>query len=196
MSDNKSVMIAGVGGQGTLLTSRIIGNVLTACGFDVKLSEVHGMAQRGGSVVTFVKYGRKVFSPVIDFGEADFILCFELLEAARRLPYLRDNGKMIINNRRISPMPVITGAAEYPEGILGKIRGLGADFIAADALSLALEAGSAKAVNTVMLGLFSAISEFPSSAWEKALKEEIKPGFFELNKKAFLLGRAACGNTE
>ncbi|MCL1828869.1 MAG: indolepyruvate oxidoreductase subunit beta [Oscillospiraceae bacterium] len=191
MSDNKNILIAGVGGQGTLLTSRILGNVLTTAGFDVKISEVHGMAQRGGAVITFVKYGKKVYSPVIDFGEADFILCFERLEAARRLPYLKDTGIMIISDQRISPMPVITGNAEYPERIIERIKETGANVRSADALSLALEAGSPKSVNIVLLGLFSTILEFSAETWDRALEAEIKPVFLDLNKKAFALGRAA-----
>ena len=189
MSETKSIMIAGVGGQGTLLTSRILGNVLLSGGFDVKISEVHGMAQRGGSVVTFVRYGERVFSPVIDFGEADYILSFELSEAARRLPFLKENGIMIINEQKISPMPVITGMAEYPTEITEKIRAAGANVKTIDALRLALDAGSSKAVNIVLLGMFSAIFGQPIKLWELALESEIKPELLDLNKKAFELGR-------
>ena len=117
----KNIMIVGVGGQGTLLASRILGNLVINEGYDVKVSEVHGMSQRGGSVVTYVKYGEKVFSPVIDEGEADIILAFELLEAYRALPYLKKGGKIIVNTQKIDPMPVITGAMQYPENIEGKL---------------------------------------------------------------------------
>ena len=120
----KNIMIVGVGGQGTLLASRILGNIITNEGYDVKLSEVHGMSQRGGSVVTYVKYGDKVYSPIIDKGEADIILAFELLEAYRALPYLRKGGKMIVNSQMIDPMPVIIGAAKYPENIAEKLSSL------------------------------------------------------------------------
>ena len=139
MSGN--IMIVGVGGQGTLLASRLLGAVLPGMGYDVKISEVHGMSQRGGSVVTYVRYGEKVSSPIIDKGEADFILAFEQLEAARYVSYLKPNGKIIMNTQKIDPMPVITGAMDYPEAIPEKIKALGIDIIPVDALSMAEEAG-------------------------------------------------------
>ncbi len=149
--ETRAIMIVGVGGQGTLLASRIIGAVLLEGGYDVKVSEVHGMSQRGGSVVTYVKYGDKVYSPVIEKGEADLILSFEELEAARWLPYLKQGGRLVLNTQRINPMPVITGAAEYPENITEKLKKTGADITAVDALKIAEEAGSAKAVNVALL---------------------------------------------
>ena len=173
MSETKSIMIVGVVGQGTLLASHILGSALLSLGHDVKLSEVHGMSQRGGSVVTYVKYGDKVYSPVVDKGEADFILSFERLEAA---------------DQRISPMPVITGAAQYPDGILDKIDTMGADLLAVDALALALEAGSSKAVNVVLIGILASMMDLPREVWDKALEENVKPKFLEMNKKAFQLG--------
>lgn len=142
--NTKSIMIVGVGGQGTLLASKILGNALISCGYDVKVSEVHGMSQRGGSVVTYVKYGENVASPIIEKGEADLILSFEQLEAARWLPFLKANGKMIVNTQEMDPMPVITGAAVYPDGILSKLSEAGVDVTAIDALQLAVEAGSLK----------------------------------------------------
>ena len=150
------------------------------------------MSQRGGSVVTYVKYGRKVYSPVIDRGEADLILCFERLEAARWLPWLRKGGRMIVNDQRIDPMPVITGAMSYPDDILARLRALGADVTAVDALGLACQAGSAKAANVVLLGVLSADGAFPEEAWQAALAEEVKPKFLELNRRAFALGRSAA----
>jgi indolepyruvate ferredoxin oxidoreductase beta subunit len=191
MADTNCIMIVGVGGQGTLLASRILGNVLMAAGYDVKVSEVHGMSQRGGSVVTYVKYGKRVYSPIIDRGEADYILSFERLEAARWLAYLKEDGKLMVNDQRISPMPVITGAMEYPGDIIEKLRATGANVIPIDALSLALEAGTAKAVNVVLIGLLSSMADLPEELWLKALEQEVKPKFLELNKKAFALGRAA-----
>lgn len=185
----KGIMIAGVGGQGTLLASRILGSVLLEQGYDVKMSEVHGMSQRGGSVVTYVKYGDRVFSPIIDRGEADYILAFERLEAARWAPYLREGGTLILNDRPISPMPVITGAMEYPENIVEKLRSKGIKLIAADALSLAEQAGSPKSVNVVLIGVLSALADFPEDVWLRALEKCVKPRFLELNKKAFALGR-------
>ena len=140
----KNIMIVGVGGQGTLLASRVLGNTVINEGYDVKVSEVHGMSQRGGSVVTYVKYGEKVYSPIIDKGEADIILAFETLEAYRALPYLKKGGKMIINNQEINPMPVIIGKAEYPQDICKKLAEK-ADVKVVDALSLAEEAGNFKA---------------------------------------------------
>lgn len=189
MRETKGIMIVGVGGQGTLLASRILGNVLIGQGYDVKMSEVHGMSQRGGSVVTYVKYGDKVYSPLVDLGEADYILAFERLEAARWISYLKDGGKLILNDRRISPMPVITGAMEYPSDVVEKISSKGVNIIASDALSMAIEAGSAKSVNVVMIGILSALADFDEAVWQKALEECVKPKFLELNKKAFALGR-------
>ena len=190
MSETKSIMIVGVGGQGTLLASRILGSVLLGQGFDVKMSEVHGMSQRGGSVVTYVKYGEKVYSPIVDTGEADFILAFERLEAARWVSYLKTGGTLILNDRPISPMPVITGAMEYPTDIVSKIDAKGVGHIACDALSMALEAGNPKSVNVVLIGVLSAIMGFDEGLWQKALEACVKPKFLELNKKAFALGRA------
>ena len=156
MAETKAIMLVGVGGQGTLLASRILGNVLLSAGYDVKVSEVHGMSQRGGSVVTYIKYGDKIFSPVIEKGEADVIISFEELEAARWLPYLKKGGKIITNSRQVNPMPVIMGVQEYPKDLTEKIRAKGVDITAIDALSLAEEAGSSRAVNVVLMGLVSA----------------------------------------
>ena len=189
MRETKGIMIVGVGGQGTLLASRILGHVLMGEGYDVKMSEVHGMSQRGGSVVTYVKYGDRVASPLVDEGEADYILAFERLEAARWLSYLKKDGKLILNDQRISPMPVITGAMEYPENIVEKIESRGVNLISCDALAMALEAGNAKSVNVVLIGVLSALTEFPEDIWQKALEACVKPKFLELNKKAFTFGR-------
>ena len=189
MRETKGIMIVGVGGQGTLLASRILGHVLMGEGYDVKMSEVHGMSQRGGSVVTYVKYGDRVASPLVDKGEADYILAFERLEAARWLSYLKKDGKLILNDQRISPMPVITGAMEYPENIVEKIESRGVNLISCDALAMALEAGNAKSVNVVLIGVLSALTEFPEDIWQKALEACVKPKFLELNKKAFTFGR-------
>lgn len=187
-----NIMIVGVGGQGTLLASRILGSLFIARGYDVKVSEVHGMSQRGGSVVTYVKYGDKVYSPVVDRGEADYILCFEKLEAARSVGCLKKGGKLIVNDQQMDPMPVITGAARYPEDILGKLRGLGVDVLAIDALALAKEAGSAKSVNVVLIGLLSTLmKDIPDEAWHEAMSEVIKPKLLAMNEKAFELGRGA-----
>ncbi len=181
-------MIVGVGGQGSLLASRLLGDVLLAQGYDVKVSEVHGMSQRGGSVVTYVKYGDKVYSPVIEKGEADAVISFELLEAARCLPYLKKGGHLITSTQQIDPMPVITGAAEYPEDLVGKLRAAGADLVAVDALSLAEQAGTAKASNVVLMGVLAARMDYPMELWQKAIEDRVPAKFLELNKKAFELG--------
>lgn len=186
----KSMMIVGVGGQGSLLASRLIGNVLLSCGYDVKLSEVHGMSQRGGSVVTYVKYGEKVYSSIVDKGEADYIISFELLEAARYLPFLKKDGKIVTSTQTITPMPVITGAMEYPQGLVEKLKAKG-DVTAIDALALAEEAGSPKAANVVLMGKLSAMTDIPEDVWYQALEQTVPAKFLELNKKAFALGRNA-----
>ena len=183
----KNIMIVGVGGQGTLLASRILGNAVIRQGFDVKVSEVHGMSQRGGSVVTYVKYGDEVQSPIIDKGEADIILAFELLEAYRALPWLKKGGKMIVNEQKINPMPVITGAAKYPADILQKLDAV-TDLTSLDALSLALEAGNAKAVNVVLIGVMAKNTDIPYEEWVETIKTTVPPKFLEVNLKAFDLG--------
>jgi len=187
--ETKSIMIVGVGGQGTLLASKLLGNMLLAAGYDVKVSEVHGMSQRGGSVVTYVRYGDRVYSPVVDRGGADVILSFEALEAARWLEYLKEDGILITNTRQIDPMPVIAGAAEYPTDLIGKMRAAGAKVDALDCLALAEQAGTAKAVNLVLLGRLSKHFDFPESDWMRTIEEGVPPKFAEMNKRAFLLGR-------
>ena len=189
--NTKSIMIVGVGGQGSLLASRILGNVLLAQNYDVKVSEVHGMSQRGGSVVTYVKYGDEVCSPVIEKGEADVIISFELLESARWLPYLKKGGKLITSTQQLDPMPVITGAAQYPEDIAAKIKEMGVEVTAVDALGLAEQAGNAKASNVVLMGVVSAQTEFEEELWQNAIEQCVPPKFLELIKKAFELGRNA-----
>lgn len=191
MSKVTSIMIVGVGGQGTLLASRLLGNVLMQEGYDVKVSEVHGMSQRGGSVVTYVKYGEKVDSPVIELGEADVIIAFEQLEAARWLPYLKTGGKLIMSTQQIEPMPVITGAAEYPQEIPEKIAALGIDLTEVDALSLAEQAGSAKATNVVLMGVLSKTLDFEPEIWYNSIKQCVPAKFLEMNRKAFALGTEA-----
>ena len=187
----KNIMIVGVGGQGSLLASKLLGRILLEKGYDVKVSEVHGMSQRGGSVVTYVRFGEKVFSPVIDKGEADYIVSFELLEAARWSEYLRADGKIITNTQQINPMPVITGAAQYPDELAGKMvdKGIAVDQI--NALALAEQAGSSKAVNIVLMGHLSRSFDFTLDDWMDAIEKSVPAKFLELNKKAFLLGREA-----
>ena len=185
----KNIMIVGVGGQGTLLASKLLGKLLLGKGYDVKVSEVHGMSQRGGSVVTYVRYGDKVYSPVIDKGEADVIISFEMLEAARWVEYLKPDGVIITNTQQVNPMPVIIGAQEYPENLVEKIKGLGIKLDALDALSLAEKAGNSKAVNIVLMGRLSKLFDFTEEEWNIALEQSVPEKFLELNKKAFALGR-------
>ena len=185
----KNVMIVGVGGQGSLLASKLLGKLLLTKGYDIKVSEVHGMSQRGGSVVTYVRFGDKVYSPIIDKGEADFIVSFELLEAARWTEFLKPGGRIIANTQQINPMPVITGAAEYPEALDQKMRAEGIDLTAVDALALAEQAGSSKAVNIVLMGILSKYFDFSEDEWYQAIESSVPPKFLELNKKAFALGR-------
>ena len=190
MSKTTNIMIVGVGGQGSLLASKLLGNVIMNAGYDVTVSEVHGMSQRGGSVVTYVRYGEKVASPIIALGEADLIVSFEQCEAARWLPYLKQGGKLITGDQKISPMPVITGAASYPEAIPERIAAAGCDLTVVDALSLAEQAGSAKAVNIVLMGVLSKQMEFSVEDWKAAIAQSVKPAFVEMNEKAFELGRS------
>ncbi len=185
----KNIMIVGVGGQGTLLASKLLGKLLLGKGYDVKVSEVHGMSQRGGSVVTYVRYGDKVYSPVIDKGEADVIVSFEMLEAARWAEYLKKDGVIITNTQQVNPMPVITGAQEYPQNLENKLKEMGINLDALDALSLAEKAGSSKAVNIVLMGRLSKQFDFTEEEWLAAIEQSVPPKFLELNKKAFALGR-------
>lgn len=185
-----NVMIVGVGGQGSLLASKLLGHLLLTEGYDVKVSEVHGMSQRGGSVVTYVRFGEKVYSPIIDKGEADFIVSFEKLEAARYVEYLRPAGRMVVNTQEIDPMPVITGAMSYPAGLVEKMEAKGIAVDAMDCLSLAEQAGSSKAVNLVLMGRLSRYFDIPEEKWIKAIEECVPAKFVEMNKKAFALGRA------
>lgn len=191
MSSVKSVLIVGVGGQGTLLASRLLGSAMMDLGYDVKVSEVHGMSQRGGSVETYVRYGDKVYSPVINQGEADIVLAFEQLEAARFLPFLKKGGVVVTNTQQIDPMPVVTGTAQYPQGLLDQIRAQGAGLLAIDAPSLAEQAGSVKAVNVVLIGAMAKSLGTEKEIWLKTIEKTVPPKFVEMNKRAFELGYAA-----
>ena len=185
----QNIIIVGVGGQGSLLASKILGHLLLSAGFDVKVSEVHGMSQRGGSVITYVRFGDKVYSPVVDKGQADFIVSFEILETARWLSYLKAGGQIVTNTQQIDPMPVITGAAEYPQQLVEKIRAHGIKIDAMDCLTLAREAGSQKAVNIVLLGRLSHYFDISQDAWQSSLKANVPAKFLEVNQRAFELGK-------
>ncbi len=187
--ETKNIMIVGVGGQGSLLASKLLGYLLLKEGYDVKVSEVHGMSQRGGSVVTYVRFGDKVYSPIIDRGEADYIVSFEEMEAARYLPYLKEGGRIVTNTQQIDPMPVITGASAYPEKLIEKLEEKGAQVDAMDCLTLAEEAGSSKAVNIVLMGRLSKYFDIPAEKWQQAIEALVPEKFREVNLKAFALGR-------
>jgi indolepyruvate ferredoxin oxidoreductase beta subunit len=184
-----NIVIAGVGGQGTLLSSRIIGGAAMKNGMDVKVSEVHGMAQRGGSVVTFVAYNKeRVYSPISAPGRADIVLAFEKLEAYRSIPYLKKHGRMIINDQNINPMPVLNGSMSIPDDILNKINEYEIQVESLDALALAIEAGDALAVNVSLIGRLAALLPMPKESWTDTMREIIKPSMLDLNLKAFELG--------
>ena len=190
--ETKNIMIVGVGGQGSLLASKLLGHLLMSQGYDVKVSEVHGMSQRGGSVVTYVKFGDKVNSPIIDNGEADYIISFELLEAARYVQFLKPGGQIVTNSQQIDPMPVIAGTAEYPSELVSKMEASGAKVDAIDALTIAEQAGNAKATNIVLMGVFSKyIADISKDEWIKAVEACVPPKFLELNLKAFEMGLEA-----
>ena len=184
----KNIMIVGVGGQGSLLASKLLGRLLVDEGFDVKVSEVHGMSQRGGSVVTYVRFGDRVYSPVIEEGEADFIVSFEKIEAARYIKDLKKGGTVIVNTQQIDPMPVIIGSTTDPENVLDEMKSKGVHVDDIDALSLAEQAGSVKACNIVLMGRLAKYFDIPKEKWEAAIEKCVKPNFIEINKKAFELG--------
>ena len=189
-----NIMIVGVGGQGSLLASKLLGKIFLENGYDVKVSEVHGMSPRGGSVLTYVRVGEKVYSPIIDLGEADYVISFEILEAARASEYLKPSGKIITNLQEINPMPVVAGKAAYPTELAEKLKEEGYDTDAFDALKLAEEAGSSKAVNLVLMGRLSNHFDFSEEEWYRVIESSVPAKFLEMNKKAFALGRESGCN--
>ena len=194
--ETRNVLIVGVGGQGSLLASKLMGRALLIEGFDAKVSEVHGMSQRGGAVVTYVRFGDKVYSPIIDKGQAELLVSFELLEAARWIDYLAPGGQVVTNTQHIDPVPVITGAAKYPENLIEKFKAAGAKVDAIDALAIAEATGSSKTVNIVMMGRLSKYFDFPNETWIRALEETVPPRFLEMNRTAFSAGAAAISNLQ
>ena len=185
----KNIMIVGVGGQGTLLTSRILGGIMESAGYDVKISEVHGMAQRGGSVVTFVRYGESVAEPIVEEGQADILIAFERLEALRYAHFVKPDGVFIINDQRIDPMPVVTGNAEYPENIIEELK-KDHTVYSADAMDEAKKLGNQRVFNSIILGLAAKHMDFSKEDWLKVIEEKVPPKTVEINKKAFLAGYA------
>ena len=187
MNAKFDLVIVGVGGQGTLLASKILGRLALKEGCGVKVSEVHGMSQRGGSVITHVRVGDEVFSPIVAAGEADYLLSFEQLEAARAASFLREGGVAIVNTQVIWPMPVITGAMQYPEKPLTVLEGRTVE--CADALGIAVECGSQKALNLVLLGMLSRHLPFAAEAWEEAIAACVPAKTLAVNLAAFMRGR-------
>lgn len=185
--ETKNIMIVGVGGQGTLLTSRILGGITVDAGFDVKLSEVHGMAQRGGSVVTFVRYGKKVAEPIVEEGQADVLIAFERLEAMRYEHFLKKDGVIVVNDWRIDPITVVTGVSTYPEEILENL-GKNHKVYAINAMDEAKKIGNAKAFNVIVLGMAAKHMDFKKEDWLKVIERTVPPKTVEINKKAFLAG--------
>lgn len=183
----KNIMIVGVGGQGTLLTSRILGGITVDAGYDVKLSEVHGMAQRGGSVVTFVRYGEKVAEPIVEEGQADVLIAFERLEALRYAHFLKKDGVIIVNDWRIDPITVVTGAKEYPENIIESLS-KGHTVYSINAMEEALKLGNSKTFNVIVLGMAAKYMDFEKQAWLDVIARTVPPKTVEINQKAFLAG--------
>jgi len=194
MSTPTTVMLAGVGGQGTILAADVLAKVAVAAGLDVKLSEVHGMAQRGGSVDTVVRFGERVFSPLTDPGGADHLVAFEMLEAARSVPYVKPGGRLLVNARVIEPLPVLIGSASMPQDLEARLAAEGAIFI--DAEALACEAGSERSANIVLMGALSTGLDFPEQAWCDVIAARVPPKTAEANLAAFRLGREACDEGE
>ena len=186
-NNTKNIMIVGVGGQGTLLTSRILGGITVDAGYDVKLSEVHGMAQRGGSVVTFVRYGEKVAEPIVEEGQADLLIAFETLEAKRYAHFLKKDGVLVVNEQRIDPITVVTGAATYPEGIVEELE-KEYSVLKINAMDEALKLGNSKVFNIIVLGMAAKHMDFSKEDWLKVIEKTVPQKTVEINKKAFLLG--------
>lgn len=187
MMETKNIMIVGVGGQGTLLTSRILGSITTKAGYDVKLSEVHGMAQRGGSVVTFVRYGDKVNEPIVEEGQADVLIAFEKLEAMRYAHFLKEDGVIIVNDFEIAPMTVVTGNAEYPENIIETLKEKH-KVVSINAMEEAKKLGNTKCFNVIILGVAAKSMDFTEDQWLDVIAETVPPKTVELNQKAFAIG--------
>lgn len=187
MMKTKNIMIVGVGGQGTLLTSRILGGIIINAGYDVKLSEVHGMAQRGGSVVTFVRYGDNVDEPIVEEGQADVLIAFERLEAMRYAHFLKKDGVLIVNDQRIDPMPVVIGAVSYPENIIEILREKH-QVIVVDAMAEAKKIGNLRVFNVIVLGVAAKHMDFSLEDWLHVIENIVPTKTIEMNKKAFIIG--------
>ncbi len=190
MADIKNILLVGVGGQGTILASKILSSALVDAGYDVKMSEVHGMAQRGGSVTTQIRYGEKVYSPIIGRGEADVMVCFEKMEAVRWIEYVKPDAKIVINDFEIPSAPILVGAAEYPQGIIEELSSK-TEVSVFKAADIAKELGNPKAMNIVLLGALVKAMGIENMDWDTYIKANVKKGFEELNIKAFKAGMDA-----
>ncbi|MDD2320088.1 MAG: indolepyruvate oxidoreductase subunit beta [Geobacteraceae bacterium] len=184
-----NILLVGVGGQGILLASEILSETFMLAGYDVKKSEIHGMSQRGGSVVSHVRFGQEVFSPIVPEGEGDILFGFELMETYRYLPLLKKGGAVVVNDLQIAPSSVLMGKESYPEGLAEKIRLQFPDFLLVDGQGIAREAGNPRAANTALLGAVSRRLEIPESCWMQAFEKMVPAKALDVNKKAFYLGR-------
>lgn len=194
--ETKNIMIVGVGGQGTLLTSRVLGGVLEKEGYDIKLSEVHGMAQRGGSVVTFVRYGERVYEPIVEEGRADILIAFERLEALRYAHFLKKDGVLIVNDQRIDPMPVTIGKEEYPEGIIEKLKDKGIDMVVVDAMDEALDLGNPRVFNVIILGVVARHMDIDEDVWKEVIRSTVPEKTIDINIRAFERGLDLGGDND
>ncbi len=190
MADIKNILLVGVGGQGTILASKILSTALVSAGYDVKMSEVHGMAQRGGSVTTQIRYGEKVYSPIIGRGEADVMVCFEKMEALRWLDFVKPDGKLVINDYEIPSAPILVGKEPYPEGIIEDLSAK-TEVSVFKAADIARELGNPKTMNIVLLGALVKAMGIEDMDWDNYISMNVKKGFEELNIKAFRAGMAA-----
>jgi indolepyruvate ferredoxin oxidoreductase beta subunit len=188
MSQIKNILLAGVGGQGILLASEVLSEVAMIAGLDVKKNEIHGMSQRGGSVVSHVRYGQKVYSSIIPEGEVDILFSFEMLETCRYLPLLREGGQVVINDWKIAPPAVALGKMAYPDNVTEDIRQRFPKTTVVRGLDLALQAGNPKTVNIALLGALSNILDFDHDVWQQALRKMIPERLLDINLKAFELG--------
>jgi indolepyruvate ferredoxin oxidoreductase beta subunit len=184
-----NILLVGVGGQGILLASEILSEAAMLAGFDVKKSEIHGMSQRGGSVVSHVRYGTEVFSPIVPEGEGDILFGFELMETVRSLPLLKPGGAVVVNDLQISPPSVLMGQAIYPAGLAEHIKALFTDFLLVDGQKMATDAGNVRAANTILLGAVSKRLDIEEQFWMTALEKMVPGKALEVNKRAFALGR-------
>jgi len=185
-----NILLVGVGGQGILLASEILSETFMLAGFDVKKSEIHGMSQRGGSVVSHVRYGKQVFSPIVPEGEGDILFGFELMETSRYLSLLKPGGTVVANDLRIPPPSILMGQEVYPEDLADRIKNQFPDFLLVDGQKLATEAGNPRAANTVLLGAVSKRLDIAEEFWLAALQKMVPPKALEINRKAFMMGRA------